>query len=259
MPFLNQPSRTKKSAPPISPARTQGNQKRTKTNEPSGANRTVSVDKNKQTEPVATIPPEPSGNDTTTQHGSSWSAVKSKSTASKEDKTKKAKVSAKSLFESDSDSEDEDRDQAFAIPEQNSVYILSPDYSVSSHFSVTFEIDTTLEPDKFLESTILKVNTVLKQLTTEGQLAGYSGRAIIIPWEDTDVYSNRAFRKIPKSIEHNWNDKGHADCLEELNSMIRSFLPSSIKIAGLKKVTFATGQNFRRGDPAMLSLECEKN
>jgi hypothetical protein len=351
MPFLKQPSRTKKAAPPISPARTQGNQKKTKPNEPSGTNRAVSVDKNKQTEPVVTIPPEPSDNDTINQHGSSWSTVKSKTTTTKEEKTKKAKVSAKSLFESDSDSEDEERDQAFAIPEQNSVYILSPDYAVPSRFSVTFEIDTSLEPDKFLESTILKVNTVLKQLTTEGQLAGYSGRAIIIPWEDTEVYSNRAFRKIPKSIEHtqllallrqflygygapkgrkqdknvsrkycrinlawaslkmipndkkelleiywtskciaesgsfyvspaptaainptiavqfrqsilnnptNWNDKGHEDCLEELNSMIRSFLPPSIKIAGLKKVTFATGQNFMRGDPAMLSLECEK-
>jgi len=39
--------------------------------------------------------------------------------------------------------------------------------------------------------------------------------------------------------------------------MVRSFLPPNT-IAGLKKVTFATGQNFMRGDPSMLSLECEK-
>lgn len=53
-----------------------------------------------------------------------------------------------------------------------------------------------------LHGNISKMNTFLKNLTVGGQLAGYSGRAIVLPWEDTDVYSNRALRKISKSIEH---------------------------------------------------------
>jgi hypothetical protein len=55
-----------------------------------------------------------------------------------------------------------------------------------------------------------------------------------------------------------WNDKGHEDCLIELNQMIRSFLPPAT-IAGLKRATFSTGQNFMKGDPSMISLECEKS
>jgi hypothetical protein len=39
--------------------------------------------------------------------------------------------------------------------------------------------------------------------------------------------------------------------------MIRSFLPPAT-VAGLKKVTFATGHNFMKGDPSMLSVECDK-
>jgi hypothetical protein len=57
----------------------------------------------------------------------------------------------------------------------------------------------------------------------------------------------------------NWNDKGHEDsCLEELNTMIRSFLPSHIKVSGLKRVTFASGQNSMHGDPSMLSSNVKK-
>lgn len=152
MPFLKQSSRAKKATPPISPDYTQGNQKKTKPSEPNGPTRPVSVDKNKQTEQVATGPPDPPlGNGTNTQHGgSSWSTVKSKTTATKEDKIRKAKVSVKSLFESDSKNNDnEDSNQAFVIPEQNPVYLLSTDYSATSRFSMTFDIDTTLEPDNF--------------------------------------------------------------------------------------------------------------
>jgi hypothetical protein len=43
------------------------------------------------------------------------------------------------------------------------------------------------------------------------------------------------FRNSVLKNNSNWNDKGHEDCLEELNDMIKTFLPSHVKNAGLKK------------------------
>lgn len=255
------------------------------------------------------------------------------------------------MFDSDSDSEDDDDNLPVIIPEKYPIFLLI-NGSVANRYAVTFEIETSFDPEKFLLSMVTKINTILKRLTTEGKLHGHSGRAVIIPWEDNEVYSNRASNKNQKGWEHkkllafirqllygygmpkgrqqdkgtprkycriniawvspksmlettldtlkdywnnkklheiesfsvspaptpamnptiavqfrhsilvnstNWNDnKGHEDCLEELNTMIRFFLPSHIKVAGLKRFTFASGQNFIRGNPSMLSLECEK-
>lgn len=350
MPFLKQSTRNKQAAPPFSPARTQGNKKRTKTTGTSSLVPNATDTPAEATATTTALPPD-TPSTIPNNRDSSWITVKSKATLSSEEKQKKVKLSTKCLLDSDSDSDEEERDLVVTVPEINHIFLLTQ-YSVSSRFSITFDIDATLEPDKFLLTTVSKMNTILKNLTIDGQLAGYSGRAVMIPWEDTEVYSNRAVKKIKKHLEHtkllvflhhylygygapkgrkqdktvsckycrmniawvsrnmildekresllcqywtskklsepdsfyilpaptesinptivvqfrqsiltnpsNWSDKGHEDCLEELNSMIKSFLPPTITTAGLKKVTFATGQNFIRGDPSMLSLECEK-
>jgi hypothetical protein len=279
-----------------------------------------------------------------------WQPATSKNARNMGKKKKQAKAATDALLsESDSDSEEKNSDNGLIIPEQQSMFI--SDQSINSRYTITLEIDTTLDPASFLKASITKLNKALKRLTTDGQLAGYSGKAVVIPWNDSSVYSNRAWIRIKRSMEHtqllpfvrailygydalkarkqdiklakkycrvniawmstetfsslkleslkqflfhvriiepesfsvypaptpainptiavqfrnsalvnnsNWSDRGHEDCLIELNDMIKSFLPPST-IAGLKKVTFATGQNFMRGDPSMLSLECEKS
>lgn len=55
----------------------------------------------------------------------------------------------------------------------------------------------------------------------------------------------------------NWMDNGHDDCSHELNRMVRSFLPVSTPV-GLKKAGMASGTPFMKGDPVLISLECEK-
>jgi hypothetical protein len=278
-----------------------------------------------------------------------WQPSTSKNVRNMQKKKKDAKAATNALLsDSDSDSDDDELNNELLVPERQSMYLL--DQSITYRYSLTLEVDTTLDPIQFLKMSITKINKALKRLTTDGQLSGYSGKAVVIPWEDSTVYSNRAWARIKRSLEHtkllpfvrdilfgygspkgrkqdtkvtkkycrvqvawispdtfgpeklecfqhflshvrvidpdsfslypaptaainptiavqfrnsalvnnaNWSDKGHEDCILELNQMIKSFLPSNT-IAGLKKVTFATGQNFMRGDPSMLSLECEK-
>jgi hypothetical protein len=333
-----------KQAPPPSPSRLQGNQKKAK--------QAISPT---STLPDASPPPpqqQDNVNETVAEKKTQdeWTGIESKSTRANAKHLKKAKEQVKSLLvESDSESELEDSDSLIIIPEKNPRFLLESQ-SVSFRFSLTLEIDPSLDPIKFLKASVSKLNQVVKRITTEGQLAGYPGKAVLLLWEDASVHSNRAWTRIKKSIEHtkllsffrqfvygygspkgrkqdtqitrkygriniawitpetisqekkgcllnylshkrisepesfslspaptmainptiavqfrnsvvsnnaNWNDKGQEDCLQELNTMIRSFV-SPKSIVGLKKVTFSTGQNYMRGDPSMLSLECEK-
>lgn len=360
--FLKPIDRKKQAAPPISPARLQGKQKKTKmgkgkeTTTPSPATDQKNDDTvaTKTVDRVSDEPgedPAPQSTDINGSNKNPWTTVTSKGTMSNEEKKKRAKATIKSLFDSDSDTDDEDFSLQATIPDKSTIYLLA-DRSASTRFSVTFEIETALDPEKVLKSTVSHLNTIMKQLTIEGQLSGYPGRAVIIPWEDVEVFSNRAWGKIKKSLDHtklfpfvrqllysygapkgrkqdkdisrkycrihvawvspkslstdkieslreylssrrtfepdtfslspaptmainptiavqfrhsvlanpsNWNDKGHEDCIEELNAMLIPFLPRNVKVAGLKRVIFTTGQNFMKGDPSMLSLECEKS
>lgn len=337
--YLKTATKKTKQAPPTTPSRLQGNQKKSKQFIPV-TKVPVSLDasnKEKNTTPptIADIPTETTN----------WKVIESKTTNTQALREKKAADQMKTLLEgSDSESEAEDADISLIVPEKNDLYLLATQ-SVSMRYSLTLELDASLDPIKFLKATISKLNLVTKRITSEGQLAGYAGKAMVTPWEDTEVYSNRTWHRIKKNIEHtkllpffgnglpkgrkqdtnvtrkycrvrlawispdaltkermqclqqylsvkrlyepesfslspapsmainptiavqfrnsvtingnNWNDKGHEDCLEELNKMIRSFLPPAT-VAGLKKVTFATGHNFMKGDPSMLSVECDK-
>eukprot|EP00557_Chaetoceros_sp_GSL56_P001711 CAMPEP_0176502872 /NCGR_PEP_ID=MMETSP0200_2-20121128/15016_1 /TAXON_ID=947934 /ORGANISM="Chaetoceros sp., Strain GSL56" /LENGTH=869 /DNA_ID=CAMNT_0017902035 /DNA_START=228 /DNA_END=2837 /DNA_ORIENTATION=+ len=332
-----------KQAPLASPSRLQGNQKKAKQ-----VNLSVSL-------PDTILPPAAKKDNGTDNAAAAvmqeeWKETESKATRSNVKQQKKATEQVKSLLtESDSESEAEDSESLIIIPDRKPHFLLDSQ-SVSFRFSFTLEIDTSLDPIKFLKESVSKVNQAIKRITTEGQLSGYHGKAVLLPWEDLAVHSNRAWTRVKRSIEHtkllpffrqfvygygspkgrkqdtqttrkyvrinvawihpepfsqdtkdslfrylshkrifepdsfslspaptmainptiavqfrnsvvsnnsNWNDKGHEDCLQELNTMIQSFVSPKATV-GLKKVTFSTGQNYMRGDPSMLSLECEK-
>ena len=54
----------------------------------------------------------------------------------------------------------------------------------------------------------------------------------------------------------NWKDKGHEDCIMELDKMLASFLPPNISV-GLKRANLATGTQYMKNDPNLLSVECD--
>lgn len=333
----------KKQAPPTTPTRLQGKEKRTK-HSASIQDDTDPVEENPDTRVMNE--PERSQDSTT------WQKVKANKQKTTSVRTKQSKAAKKKLLNDsdDSDSENESgEDQMILIPEKKKEYILL-NQAVSARFTLIMELETTLEPIQYLKNSVTKMNKILKRVTASGQLKGFSGRAVMIPWEDREVYSDRAWNRAKRGTEHtsllkfvrqllygygapkgrkqdsktskkfcrmniawvstdemnkdqaddlldflmnfklnepeslalylaptsaieptiavqfrhsivsnpsNWSDKGHEDCFLELNQMIRSFLPTGT-IAGLKKVTFATGQNFMKGDPTMITLECEK-
>jgi hypothetical protein len=328
-----------KQVPPLTPSRLQGKQKKTKT---------ITLSSKAANEPDA-VQTNPTADDTVTG-SATWTTVATKTKRATEAKKKKVQATVSQvLSDSDTDSDKDNLDTIGVIPEKNKVYCLK-NQSSSFRYTFTMEIDSSLEPQKFLQASITKINFALKRFTTEAQLSGYAGKAVIIPWEDKEVYFNRGWTRVKRSMEHtkllqfsrqilfgygvpkgrkqdttvtrkycrihvawlspdtlephkleslyqylsekrlvepdsftlgpapsmainptiavqfknsvfinpsNWSDKGHEDCLIELNQMIKSFLPSAT-VAGLKRATFSTGQNFMKGDPPMMSLECEK-
>lgn len=343
------PSEKKNPAPPATPSRLQGKEKRIKNvtyssivSNPPTVNKMKTANPNPSSTPEDKLP---------TPETLEWQQIESKQSKTKQTNDKKREVSKKQLLDTneDSDSEAEEEVSSFDIPSPHKNYLLQ-DQSILKRFTITFELESTLDPVHFLKQSASRVNKALKRLTTTGQLQGYPGKAVILPWEDEELYSNRAWSRVKRSTEHtsllslircilygygapkgrkqdvkiskkfcriqiawlspdilsddkksclsqflketrlfepefytiypaptdainptiaiqfrqsivsdpaNWNNKGQEDCLTELNKMIQSFLPENIQ-AGLKKVTLATGQNFTRGDPMVMTLECDK-
>lgn len=335
--------KTKAPAPSSSPhALQQNKQKKTKTQQVL-AGSSISIT-DMETDNHTTTPP------TVDTQAKEWQATVSKNSRNLNKKITAAKQQKQNLLsDSETESDEDDKNTTVMIPDKQSMFIA--DNSLLQRYTLTLDIDATLDPEQFLIKSVEKMNKAVRRLTTDGQLSGYSGKAVILPWEDTELYSNRAWTRLKRSTEHtqllpfvryllfgygapkgrkqdtkvakkycrinigwlspdglaahkidslrqylsqkkiidpesfglypaptsaihptiavqfrnsaitnptNWSDKGQEDCLLELNSMIRSFLPPNT-IAGLKRVTLATGQNFMRGDPSMLSLECEKS
>lgn len=335
--------------------------KKTKAPPPSSSLRALqqSKQKKKKTQQAVDAPPDTIGKmtdetapnpPTLDPQAKDWQPMVNKNSRNMARKKTAAKTATETLLsDSETESDEDDIKTMASIPERQSMFLLNQ--YILHRYTLTLDVDATLDPTQFLIKSVEKVNKTLKRFTIDGQLSGYSGKAVIIPWEDTTVYSNRAWTRIKRSIEHtqllpfvrdllygygvpkgrkqdtklakkycrvniawispdnlrpettedmqqylsrfkisepdsfalypaptdaihptiavqfrnsilsnptNWSDRGQEDCLLELNSMIRSFLPTNT-IAGLKRTTFATGQNFMRGDPSMLSLECEQS
>jgi hypothetical protein len=177
---------TKKTkAPPASTSQAQGNTKKTKTtklNTPAAPEETV----------IQT---------TLNPAAPEWTQPTTKNARNMENKKQKAKATTSSLLsDSETDSDAEASDSVVMIPEKQFAFLL--EQSITFRYTLTLEVDNTLEPTPFLKSSIDKVNKVLKRLTIDGQLSGYAGKAVVIPWEDSTVYSNRAWVRIKRSTEH---------------------------------------------------------
>lgn len=344
-----------KDAPPSTPSRLQGKEKRSKTSIISVAPTQIPIVQIPIAEVMAATAPivQADTPSTAITTDPTWKTAISRKQKNTDVKTKRNNLAKKKLLSDsdDSDSEaEEDEELKLLIPDPQDTFLLH-NQSVSFRFTFVMDIDSSLEPTQFLQHSVSKLNKVTKGISTMGQLQGYTGRAVMIPWEDKDVFFNRAWPRVKRSTGHtmlltfikhilygfgapkgrkqdtkiakkfcrvqlawvssevletsklddllhflrsvkisdpdsftlypapteainptiavqfrnsivsnpsNWTDKGHEDCLQELNKMVRSFLPPGTT-AGLKKVTFATGQNFMRGDPTMMTLECEKH
>jgi hypothetical protein len=151
-------------APPTTPSRSQGKNKKSKT-----------------VQLTTEVPGE------SLKHGTNstadlldtaeWKVVEPKSVQNASGKQKKASQNAALLLsDSDSDSETQDTDNYFTIPEKVSTFLWKTQFS-TFRYILTLELDTTLDPQKFLKSSVAKVNQALKRFTTEVQLTGYPGKA----------------------------------------------------------------------------------
>jgi hypothetical protein len=101
----------------------------------------------------------------------------------------------------ETESEDESEDELVAsFPHHDDAF--KSEHCMSHRFILNMEIDVTNDPKTFLKKTVVCINKTLSSMQKYLHFHGVPGKIALIPWDYTQVFTNRVIYRLKSSVGH---------------------------------------------------------